>query len=85
MPALFRTPLCIALLLTAHGACAQAYPTKPVRLIVPFPPGGGVDFVGRVVGQKLTERLGQQFAIDNPAGANGIVRLQALKIGRAHV
>ena len=57
---------------------AQAYPNKPIRMIVPFPPGGGVDFVGRVVGQKLSERLGQQVAIDNRAGANGIVGLQAL-------
>src|SRR5512147_2707715 len=59
-------------------AQAQTYPSKPIRLIVPFPPGGGVDFVGRVVGQKLSERLGQQVAIDNRAGANGIVGLQAL-------
>jgi tripartite-type tricarboxylate transporter receptor subunit TctC len=57
---------------------AQTYPTKPIRVIVPFAPGGGVDFVARVVGQKLGERLGQQFAIDNRAGANGIVGLQAL-------
>ncbi|HTE14959.1 MAG TPA: tripartite tricarboxylate transporter substrate binding protein, partial [Burkholderiales bacterium] len=57
---------------------AQGYPNKPIRMIVPFPPGGGVDFVGRVVGQKLGERLGQQIAIDNRAGANGIVGLQAL-------
>jgi tripartite-type tricarboxylate transporter receptor subunit TctC len=58
---------------------AQVYPVKPVRLIVPFPPGGGVDFIGRIVGQKLTERLGQQVTIDNRAGANGIVGLEALK------
>jgi tripartite-type tricarboxylate transporter receptor subunit TctC len=59
---------------------AQAYPSKPIRLIVPFPPGGGVDFIGRIVGQKLSERLGQQVAIDNRAGANGIVGLEALKV-----
>jgi tripartite-type tricarboxylate transporter receptor subunit TctC len=58
---------------------AQAYPAKPIRLIVPFPPGGGVDFIGRIVGQKLAERLGQQVIIDNRAGANGIVGLEALK------
>ncbi len=57
---------------------AQAYPNKSIRLIVPFPPGGGVDFVGRVVGQKLSERIGQQVAVDNRSGANGIVGLQAL-------
>jgi len=48
-------------------------------MIVPFPPGGGVDFIGRIVGQKLTERLGQTVAIDNRSGANGIVGLEALK------
>ena len=57
---------------------AQGYPNKAIRMIVPFPPGGGVDFVGRVVGQKLAERLGQPVAIDNRAGANGIIGLQAL-------
>jgi tripartite-type tricarboxylate transporter receptor subunit TctC len=57
----------------------QSYPAKPIRMIVPFPPGGGVDFIARIVGQKLSERLGQQVAIDNRAGANGIVGLEALK------
>ena len=60
-------------------SAAQAYPTKPIRLIVPFPAGGGVDFIGRIVGQKLAERLGQQVAIDNRSGANGIVGLEALR------
>jgi tripartite-type tricarboxylate transporter receptor subunit TctC len=66
-------------IVVAPASHAQTYPTKPVRLIVPFPPGGGVDFIGRIVGQKLTERLGQQVQIDNRAGANGIVGLEALK------
>jgi tripartite-type tricarboxylate transporter receptor subunit TctC len=79
-----RMPVIAAGLLAVLAACpaaglAQSYPTKPVRLIVPFPPGGGVDFIGRIVGQKLAERLGQQVAIDNRAGANGIVGLEALK------
>jgi tripartite-type tricarboxylate transporter receptor subunit TctC len=68
-----------ALAFAPASSQAQTYPTKPVRLIVPFPPGGGVDFIGRIVGQKLTERLGQQVQIDNRAGANGIVGLEALK------
>ena len=67
-----------ALFLAPAATHAQGYPTKSIRMIVPVPPGGGVDFVGRVVGQKLSERLGQQVAIDNRAGANGIVGLQAL-------
>lgn len=60
-------------------ALAQAWPAKPIRLIVPFPPGGATDFVGRIVGQSLTERLGQPVAIDNRAGADGIVGLDLLK------
>ena len=67
-----------ALFLAPAATHAQGYPNKAIRMIVPFPPGGGVDFVGRVVGQKLSERIGQQVAIDNRAGANGIVGLQAL-------
>jgi tripartite-type tricarboxylate transporter receptor subunit TctC len=59
-------------------ATAQDYPTKPIRLIVPFPPGGGNDVIARVVGQKLSERLGQQVVIDNRGGANGMVGLQLL-------
>lgn len=57
---------------------AQGYPNKPIRLIVPFPPGGGNDVIGHIIAQKLTERFGQQVVVDNRAGANGIVGLQAL-------
>jgi len=64
----------------AANAFAQTYPSKPIRLIVPFPPGGGNDVIARVVGQKLTERLGQQVIIDNRAGGNGIIGLQALTL-----
>lgn len=60
------------------AAPAQGYPNKAIRMIVPFPAGGGVDFMGRVMGQKLAERLGQQVIIDNRAGANGITGLQIL-------
>ena len=52
---------------------AQAYPTKPVKLIVPFPPGGPTDIVGRFVATKLSETLGQQFVVENRAGAGGTV------------
>lgn len=58
---------------------AQSYPGRPIRMIVPFPPGGGLDFIGRIVGKHLTDRLGQPIVIDNRAGANGVVGLQALK------
>jgi len=67
-----------ALTLWPAAALAQPRPSKPIRLIVPFPPGGGVDYIGRIVGQKLSERLGQQVAVDNRAGASGIIGLQAL-------
>ena len=52
---------------------AAAFPDKPVRLIVPFPPGGSNDVLGRYIGIKLIDRLGQQVVIDNRAGANGII------------
>jgi tripartite-type tricarboxylate transporter receptor subunit TctC len=52
---------------------AQGYPAGPVRVIVPFPPGGGVDGAGRLISQKLTEALGKQFIVDNRPGANGMI------------
>ena len=58
---------------TAATAAERAYPTKPIRLVVPYPPGGGNDTVARAIGQKLTEAWGQQVIIDNRPGANGLV------------
>jgi tripartite-type tricarboxylate transporter receptor subunit TctC len=60
-----------AVLLWAGAAFAQPYPAKPVRIVIPFPPGGVTDIVGRVIAQKLSERLHQQFYIENIAGAGG--------------
>ncbi|PJI96136.1 tripartite-type tricarboxylate transporter receptor subunit TctC [Acidovorax sp. 69] len=72
--------LCLAVLSCAAGvvglapigfAQAQSYPTKPITLVVPFPPGGPTDQVARVLAQKLTEQMGQSVIVDNKPGANG--------------
>ena len=57
----------------ASNSLAQQYPTKPIRVIVPFGPGGPSDFLVRTIGQKLTEAWGQQLIVDHRAGANGVV------------
>ena len=59
--------------LACGAAAAQNYPIRPIRLIVPFSPGGGSDFVGRLAGQKLSEQMGQQVVVDNRAGAASLV------------
>jgi tripartite-type tricarboxylate transporter receptor subunit TctC len=58
-----------ALPAVSRTARAQSYPTRPVRLIVGFPAGGSVDFIARLMGRRLSERLGQQFVIENRPGA----------------
>ncbi len=63
----------MALLVASGAVFAQGYPTGPVRVIVPFPPGGGVDGAGRLISQKLSEALGKQFVVDNRPGANGMI------------
>jgi tripartite-type tricarboxylate transporter receptor subunit TctC len=57
----------------AAAAAADAWPAKPVRLIIPFPPGGSNDVVGRVIATQLSERLGQQVLVDNRGGAGGVI------------
>src|SRR5499433_4308738 len=59
-------------------ASAQAYPTRPVRLIAPFAPAGASDITAHLMGQWLSERLGQQFVIDNRPGANNIIGTEAV-------
>ena len=59
-------------------ARAQAYPTRPVRLIVPFGPAGATDITARLIGQWLSERLGQQFVIENRPGAGGNIGTEAV-------
>jgi len=77
MNRLYRTLLAGALLaalpITAFAQAKTTYPTKPIRLIVAFPPGGSTDIVARLVGQKLSERVGQQVVVDNRGGAGGTI------------
>jgi tripartite-type tricarboxylate transporter receptor subunit TctC len=71
------TVAAIYALLTA-GALAQGYPAKPVKVVVPYPPGGPTDIVARVVSQKLAEQTGQQFLVENRAGAGGNIGAEAV-------
>jgi tripartite-type tricarboxylate transporter receptor subunit TctC len=70
-----KMPLAVAILgmgaIGSDAAWAQAYPSKPSRVVVPFAPGGATDVVGRLAFQRLSEQLGQQFLIDNRTGATG--------------
>src|SRR5258706_11282175 len=61
------------LALMAGITAAQTYPAKSIRIVVPWPPGGGTDLVARTVAQKMHETLGQSAIVDNRAGANGII------------
>src|SRR5262245_45547140 len=96
-PPLVRSALACAAAVFSVATWGQQYPTKPVRVVVAFAPGGFADGVARLVGQKMSEGLGQPVVIDNRGGAGGNIatRLVAtaptdgytllVKIGRAHV
>src|SRR5437762_3189941 len=76
---LMRTLLSIlAAVLFALPAAAQTYPTKAIRLVAPFPPGGSIDVVGRLLATRLSESLGQQMVVDNRSGASGILGSEAV-------
>jgi tripartite-type tricarboxylate transporter receptor subunit TctC len=72
-----RIFLCAAALCLSGAAFAQAWPTKPLKMIVPFPPGGAVDILGRAISQKLSDATGQPVVVDNRAGAGGAVGSEA--------
>jgi tripartite-type tricarboxylate transporter receptor subunit TctC len=67
----------VLLALTSAAAAADDYPNRPVRLIIPFPPGGSNDVVGRMVAQQLSVKLGQQVYVDNRGGAGGVIGTEA--------
>ena len=69
--------LIVLLWALAVPALAQPYPSKPVRLIVPYPPGGGNDTLGRLFAAKLGERTGQQFVVENRPGAGAMIGTEA--------
>jgi tripartite-type tricarboxylate transporter receptor subunit TctC len=78
-PVFQRSAWAAALLLLASAiAAAQPYPTRQITLVVPFAPGGPADFLGRLIGQKMGEDLGQQVVVDNRPGANTIIGAQAV-------
>jgi tripartite-type tricarboxylate transporter receptor subunit TctC len=71
MNALFRSFLAVALAIAASQAVAQSYPSKPVRIVVPFPPSGAADLLTRALGKRLSETWGQSVVADNRPGAGG--------------
>ncbi len=75
---LLTTVLSAVWIAFAGAAGAQQYPTKPIRLVVPFGPGGGVDITTRAIAKKLTESMGQTIIVDNRTGANSIIGTQAV-------
>ena len=68
----------LLLVVAVEASAAPSYPARPVRLIVPFPPGGGNDILARFVGKKFTDRLGQLVVVDNRPGGNGVIGSEAL-------
>jgi tripartite-type tricarboxylate transporter receptor subunit TctC len=78
MQRLLRIVCCLGALGLPLAATAQDYPSKPIRLVVPFPPGGPNDIIARIVGQKMSDLLGQPVLIDNRGGAGGVTGTDAV-------
>jgi tripartite-type tricarboxylate transporter receptor subunit TctC len=74
-----RAFACVVLAFTAMCACAAEYPAKAVRIVTPFPPGGSVDLVARLLGTELAKPLGQQVVVDNRSGASGMIGTELAK------
>jgi tripartite-type tricarboxylate transporter receptor subunit TctC len=75
---LARTLLAVASLAFGGAALAQAWPAQPVRMVIPWPPGGGNDILGRMLAEALTPALGQPVVVDNRGGANGLIGADAV-------
>ena len=71
----------VALILPAIINAAEVYPTRPIHLIVPYPPGGGTDIVGRLLGERLSASLKQPIIVDNRGGAGGVLGTEVAVIG----
>lgn len=78
MRKILKTLLGLMVAASAISATAQGYPSKPVRIIVPYAPGGTVDLVARVLAQSLSEQMGQPFIVENRAGASGVIGSDAV-------
>jgi tripartite-type tricarboxylate transporter receptor subunit TctC len=79
----FTVLAAVAFLMPAADVLAQAYPVKPVRILIPWPPGGANDVVGRIVAVRMTEQLGQQFVVENRGGASGTIGSDLVAKGAA--
>ena len=80
---LYLAAAAAALPAVSRIAWAQAYPSRPVHVVVPYPPGGGTDLLARMIGQWLSERLGQPFVIENRPGAGGNIGTEAVAKARS--
>src|SRR4030095_862221 len=74
---MFKTLLCAVAVLAAPYAGAQGYPNQPIRMIAPFPPGGSVDIMARLISEPLAQELGGKIVIDNRSGASGNIGMEA--------
>ncbi len=73
----------LALVLAARQACAQdKFPSKPVKILVPYAPGGATDIVARIVGEQMRQSLGQSFVVENKPGAFGIIAIEEMARAR---
>src|ERR1700704_72657 len=76
--AIFMIAIGLSAFASIGGASALDYPTRPVRWVVGYPPGGATDIIARLIGQRLSERLGQQFIIENKPGAGNNIATEAV-------